>query len=187
MKVKHYIGETKKYIAERSELFVGIGVVGGLVLIIAVIVLVTQLNGPHVVYQPTKACDLLTPVKAEDLLGDKVYSTDTNEPKITGNVATSKCSYTDQNANGMKIAAVAVRSGINDEGDAQNKADFATKAKMSNMQTVTNLGSSAFFDPATGQLNVLSGHRWLILNFGLADSPQGNNLEDDIALAHKVM
>jgi hypothetical protein len=157
------------------------------VLTIAIIVLVIQLNGPRVVYQPVKACDLLTPVKAEDLLGNKVYSADSNEPKITGNVATSKCSYTDQHANGMKIAAVAVRSAINDEGDAQNKTDFATKAKISSMQAVPNLGSSAFFDPATGQLHVLSGHRWLILNFGLADSPQGNSLEDDIALAHKVM
>jgi len=187
MTAKQYLTNTKKYIAEQSELFVGIGVVAGLVIIIGIIMLVIHANGPHIVYQPTKACDLLTPTKAEDLLGDKVYSADANKPQITDNVATSKCSYTDENANGMKIAAVAVRSAINDQGDTQNKSDFATKKKASGMQAVAGIGSSAFFDPATGQLNILSGHRWLIVNYGLASSPQSNSLQDDIDLAHKIM
>lgn len=181
---------TKTYIAERSDLFVGIGVVAGLVAIVGIIALAVQLSGPRIVYQPAKACELLSPAKAQDLLGDQVYSVDTNNPTIADNVATSKCAYTDRNQNTdlMKIAAVAVRSGINDEGDTKNKAEFAqAKRTVAGVQDVKNIGDSAFFNPSNGQLNILTGHMWLIANYGLASSAEANTLEKATELAHKVL
>lgn len=179
----------KTYVAERSDLFVGIGIVGGLVVIVGVIALVVQLSGPRIVYQPIKACDLLTPAKAQDLLGDKVISTDANQPVISGNVATSKCGYTDENPDQsqMRLAAIAVRSAINDEGNVQNKSDFAqAKKAVGAAGEVKNIGESAFFDAANGHLNVLTGHMWLIANYGYA-STSGNTLEKATELVHKVL
>lgn len=186
---KKYLQAAKTYIAERSDLFVGIGVVAGLVLIVGIIALVVQLSGPRIVYQPAKACELLTPARAQDLLGDKVFSVDSNNPTIADNVATSKCAYTDQNADPtqMRIAAVAVRSGINDEGDAKNKAEFAqAKRAVGTEGNVEKLGESAFFNASNGQLNILTGHMWLITNYGLA-SATANTLENATELAHKVL
>jgi len=189
-KLKHSVQTTKNYVFERSELFVGIGVVGGLILIVGVIALAVHLSGPQIVYQPVKACDLLTPAKAQDLLGDRVISTDANKPVITDNVATSKCSYTDENPSEeqMRIAAVAVRSAINDEGDAKNKAEFAQAKKAAGTAgAVSGVGDSAFFNATNGQLNVLRGHAWLIANYGFASSPQANTLDDVTKLARDVL
>lgn len=188
-KVKKYVKSTKRYIADRSELFVGIGVVGGLFAVIGIIALAVHLSGPRIVYQPVGACDLLTPAKAQDLLGDKVINTNTNKPTIEENIATSKCGYTDENplVDQMKIAAIAVRSAINDEGDAQNKTDFAKAKSQAGMEPVNGIGESAFFNVSSGHLNVLSGHVWLIANYGLASSASENTLEKATELAKKVL
>lgn len=186
--LKKYLKAAKTYIAERSDLFVGIGVVAGLVAIVGIIALAVQLSGPQIVYQPAKACELLTPARAQDLLGDKVYSTDSNNPIIKDNVATSKCAYTDQSADQMRIAAVAVRSGINDEGDAKNRAEFAqAKKTITTASEVKGLGESAFFNASNGQLNILTGHMWLITNYGSASTAEANTLEKATELAHKVL
>lgn len=188
-KIKKYAHTTKAYIAERSELFVGIAVIGVLVAIIGAIALAVHLSGPRIVYQPIGACDMLTPAKAQDLLGDKVINTNTNKPVIEENIATSKCGYTDENnsLDQMKIAAIAVRSAINDEGDVRNKADFARAKAQDGMEAVSNIGESAFFNAANGQLNVLDGHVWLIANYGLASSAEENTLDGAMELARKVL
>ena len=188
--LKKYLQAAKTYIAERSDLFVGIGVVAGLVAIVGIIALVVQLSGPRIVYQPTKACELLTPARAQDLLGDKLFSVDSNNPTIKDDVATSKCAYTDQNPDQeqMRIAAVAVRSGINDDGDAKNRAEFAqAKNTIAAASDVKGIGESAFFNASNGQLNILTGHMWLITNYGLASSAGANTLEKATELAHKVL
>ena len=187
MNLKKYIHTTKTYVAARSEQFIGIGVVAGLAAIVGIVVLIVQLGGPRIVYQPIKACDLLTPARAQSVLGEKINGVDSNEPKISGDIATSKCAYSDLNADVMKVAAVAIRSGINDEGVAQNTSDFKTAKAQAGNTTVTGFGDGAFFNPRSGQLNVLKDHKWIIVSYGLGSSPQTNSLEEVSALARKVL
>jgi len=189
MNLKHNFQKAKDYIGQRSDTFVGLAVVAVIVIIIATISLIIQLSGPTIVYQPAKACEILTPAEAQNLLGEKVISTDSNEPKISGNIATSKCGYTDTNSNSdqMRIAAIAVRSGINDDGVQQNKKDFASSKAQSTVEVVKGVGESAYFNKANGQLNILSGHNWIILNYGLASSPESNTVDKAIEFAHKIL
>lgn len=146
-------------------------------------------NPPKTVYKAQDACALFTPAKAQDLLGNHVINVNTNRTTIDGNVGTSKCSYTDSNANQgqMKVAAVAIRSGVNDEGVTQNKTEFAHAKATSTMQAVQNIGTDAFFNPARGQLNILSDRMWIIVSNGIGATPESNTLSDDLTLAHKVL
>lgn len=186
---QNYFQASKTYIRERSELFIGIGVVVALAIIASIVALIINLNGPHIVYQPTKACDLLTPEKAGSLLGEKVISIDSNAPQISGNVAQSKCSFTDANADTDKlmVAAVAVRSAINDEGDIQNKNEFAAARANNNTDTVTGIGESAYFNKTNGLLHVLKGHNWFIISFGVGSDQANNSVDNDVKLAQKLL
>ncbi len=187
--MKQYIQTMKEYIVQKNETFIGAGVVLVLVGIVAAIALVVDGAGPNVVYQPAKACELLTPTEAQDLLGDRVINVEKNEPIITENTATSKCSYTDHNADASKmmVAAVAVRTGINDEGVLQNKSDFAQARSSSAGEDVKGVGESAYFNPELGQLNVLDGNDWVILSYGIGEAPEANTVEKAIELARKVI
>jgi len=161
-----------------------------LILIIAgLVALFIYNNLSRIVYQPTDACDMLTPAKAQDLLGEKVISLDTKGAVISGDVATSKCSYTDENPNkdNMVVAAIAVRSGINDKGVQQNKADFATSRANGTVEDVKNLGDSAYFNPVRGQLNILDDKRWIIISYGIGAAPEANTLDKAIELANVVL
>lgn len=159
------------------------------VVFIFVVALFIYDSTPHYVYQPVKACDLLTPAEAQDMLGDKVLSTDANTPVVSDDTATSKCSYSDENPDKSKmmVAAVAVRSAIDDKGAQQNKVDFATARANNDVEIVKNVGDSAYFNKTSGQLNVLSGHMWLILNYGVGSTPQTNTVDKAVELAHKVL
>ena len=190
--MEQYIKSAKTYITDHKKQFtIGAGVVVGTIILALVAAVVLYNSKPHYSYQPVKACDLLTPAEAQDLLGDRVISTEKNAPAVVGDVATSKCGYTDENpdANQTLVAAVAVRSAVNDKGVAQNKSDF-TLARSNNSRTiqdVKDLGESAYFNNVNNQLNVLSGHSWIILNYGIGSAPETNTIDKAIELAHKVL
>lgn len=186
-KFRQYLHTAKTYIAERSDLFVGIGVVAGLLAIVGIVVLVNELSGPQIVYQPVKACEAFTPAEAQSLLGEKINNTEKNEPQISGNFGVSKCGYSDLNSQAMMVAAVTIRSGINDEGVAKNKSDFAQSNAVNASEDVPGIGDSAFFNGKAGQLNVFKGKSWYIFSYGLGDSPEQNTLEKSLELARKVV
>lgn len=187
--MKIYIQTVKQYIKERSDTFIGAGVLSGLVAIVLVVILVNHFSGPVVIYQPAKACDLFTPTEAQDLLGDKVINVESNNPVIKDDFATSKCGYSDSNeqAEAMRVAAVAIRSAINDEGDMQNKSDFAQAKSNNIVDTVEGFGDEAYFNRNSGQMNILDGKKWIILNFGTSSTPETNTPEDAVKLAQKVI
>ena len=146
-------------------------------------------NPPKVTYKAQDACALFTPAKAQELLGDHVINVNTDKIAYSGNVATSKCSYTDSNPDQslMKVAAVAIRSGTNEGGIVQNKSDFTNAKAQSGTQPVANIGNDAFFNPNRGQLNILSDRMWIIVSNGIGATPQSNSLNDDMTLARKVL
>lgn len=172
-----------------KDVTIGILVMVGFVAIVVIIVTLIQNAQPKIVYQPAVACELLTEQKAKEMLGDQVLHQNPANPTLQNGVATSKCAYTDVNPeqNQMKIAAVAVRSGVDDKGTAENKAEFAAAKSARDVEVVKNVGDSAFFNPKLGQLNVLKGRDWIIVSYGTGSDPQSNTLADAIELSQKVL
>ena len=88
----------------------------------------------------------------------------------------------------MMVAAIIVRSGVNDDGVEQNKAQFAAgKPKKAGIESVKGVGDEAYYNSELGQLNVLRGRDWLILSYGLGSDPLANTLDDAKKLAHAVL
>ena len=188
--MNNYITAAKAYIAaHKKDISTAAPIILFLAVLVGIVLFATFRNMPNIVYQPTKACDLLTPSLAQDLLGDKINGVDKNDPKIAGDLAVSKCSYSDLNtqADQMKVVAVAIRSGINDKGVALNKAAFKASQKAQNYEKVNNIGDSAFFNQELGQLNVLDDKRWIIVSYGFGNSPATNDLEKTVELARKLI
>lgn len=187
--MNHYIQSAKTYAAtHKKELAIGTAVVLGVAVLITAIVLIVRGSEPKVVYQPANACSLLTLAEARELLGNKVLNSNANNPILSGDTASSRCGYTDGNpdTNSMIVAAIVVRSGINDKGVQQNKTEFAAGKPSENVETVKDIGDSAYFNHALGQLNILDGRKWIILSYGLGSAPETNTVGKAVELAHKV-
>lgn len=179
----HYV------VTHKKKFMIGAAIVLGVAIIATIIALAIVSRMPRIVYQPAKACDMLTPAEAQQLLGDKVFSVDSKNPVIAGNTATSKCSYTDANPdkNNMIVAAIAVRSAINDDGDKQNAKDFETSRRNNNVEIIKNVGQRAYFNQTNGKLNVLDGHNWIILNYGIGSAPEANTPQKAVELAKMAL
>ena len=177
-------------VTHKKEIIIG-AIVATVIIaaVIGIVILVRNSGTPKIVYQPAKACELLTLAEAQELLGDKTLSTSATTPVQAVNTATSKCGYTDGNpdVNNAIVAAIVVRSGINDAGVRQNKTDFVNGKPIKNVETVKDLGDNAYFNEELGQLNVLSGNNWIILSYGLGSTPEANTLDEEVALARKVI
>ena len=175
-----YVNEHRQLVGTSLIALIGIGT------LIALFVY----NQP-VVYEPTTACNLLTPAKAMDALGDKVIQTGDSKPSASGDIATSKCGYTDENSDKDQMieVSVAVQSAINDKGIAQNKSDFSQHRSTlsSKAEAVKNLGDSAYYDTSTGYLNILDGKRWIMVSYGVGQKPDSKPLDDVVSLAHKIL
>lgn len=186
-----YLQSAKKFIKDllARDVTIGVLVVLGFVIIVVVVVAVIQNAQPKIVYQPAVACVLFTEDEAKEMLGDQVLHQRPADPTLQNDVATSKCAYTDTNPeqSQMKIAAVAIRSGVNDKGAAKNKAEFAAAKTAHGVEVVNNVGESAFFSPKLGQLNILKGRDWFIVSYGVGSDPQSNTIDDAIELSQKVI
>jgi len=186
---KHIKGWMKK----NDDLAVGIGVLAFAACIGLLIFLVIRSQQPNIVYEPVNACDLFTPEEAQELLDDDVHRVNTQKPQIMKDqTATSKCSYGNMKGatsdpENMRIAAVAIRSGFNDEGVAKNKSDYQLMKKSVPGEPVENLGDDAFYTKANGQLNILDGRMWIILSHGIASTPEKNKLKDLLKLADLIL
>lgn len=180
------ITEIKTY---RKELVIGAGVIVGVIAIIVAIVLVLHGSQTKIDYQPVAACDLFTQTEAQELLGAQAFNSNSDAPVLTGNTATSRCGYTDGNpsTDKMVVAAIIVRSGVNDSGVAQNKTEFTNGKPTNGVDDVKGLGDNAYFNQSLGQLNVLDGKKWIIFSYGLGSTPDANTLDDTVKLAHTVL
>ena len=181
--------DTTDSVARRTELIIGLAVVLVIVGIIVGIVLVVSNTNPRIVYEPAKACQLLKLDEAGSLLGGSVQKSGVTDVVVKGDLATSKCGYTDGNPSEDEVivAAIIVRSGINDKGIAQNKSEFAAGKPTTDVEDVTDLGDSAYFNKAKGQLNILNGKDWIILSYGVASEPKENSLDDAILIGRSVV
>lgn len=177
--------------AHKTEIAIGAAIIVCLVALIGGIAFFVNKSNtkPEIVYQPADACEMFTPEEARELLGERLQRSTIQKPTQTANTAVSKCGYTDGNpeVENMIVAAVVVRSGINDEGTQLNKTDFAKSKPKDNAKTVKDLGEDAYFDEKLGQLNILRGHEWIILSYGVGEAPSLNTIDQAVELAHKVI
>ena len=188
--MNHYIQSAKAYItAHRKNLTIGVAVILGIVAIITVIVLFVRNSAPKVIYQPANACGLLTLAETKELLGSKTLNSTANSPVLSGDTAASRCGYTDGNPDteNMIVAAIIVRSGVNDKGVEQNKTEFVAGKPSENVETVKDLGESAYFNQRLGQLNILDGNEWIILSYGVGSAPEANTVDKAVELARMVV
>ena len=175
--------------AHKKDLAIITAVILGIVLVISVVVLFVRNSSPKIVYQPANACDLITSTEAKELLGSNALNSTANSPVISGDTATSRCGYTDGNPDteNMIVAAIIVRSGVNDKGVEQNKTEFVAGKPSENVEIVKNVGDSAYFNQKLGQLNILDGQKWIILSYGVGSAPEANTLDKAIELARKAV
>lgn len=186
--MNHYIQTVRTFVSSHKDALT----YGALaVLVMTIVALFIYTMTPQYTYQPVKACDLFTPTEAQDLLGDHVINVDTKAPAVSGGLATSKCSYTDSpdetDVSNMMVAAVAVRSAVEDEGIAKNKSDFAAAKANNDTQDVQDIGDSAYFNKTNGKLYILDGRKWFILNYGLGSDPKANTVEKAVEFANIVL
>jgi hypothetical protein len=177
-------------VAHKKEYMIGAGVVlGSLALIIAIIALFVQNGAPKIDYQPAAACDLFTAAEAKTLLGARALNSTSKSPVISGNTAVSNCGYTDGSTDteNMIVAAMTVRSGINDKGVEQNKTEFSVGRPHKNVEIVKDLGDNAYFNQTLGQLNILDGRKWIILSYGVGSTPEANTVDKAVELARKII
>jgi hypothetical protein len=183
-KAKAYVEDHKK------EFTIGVSVVIAILIVILGLALYSyNTRQPSIVFEPANACDLLTLDEAKTLLGDSTINGVVQTPVQSGNVTVSKCGYSDglaDTANAV-VAAIIVRSGINDAGIASNKAQFVAGKPSAGVQDVSGIGDSAYFNAGLGQLNVLKDSTWIILSYGSGADPQANTLEDTEKLAKLVL
>jgi hypothetical protein len=187
-----YIQIIKNYLATRNRDFIiGTSIVAVGVIVIAAIAIYAYNSVPKVVYQPAKACELLSLQTAKELLGAKAINSTAKDPELarSGNTATSECGYTDGTGDteNMLVAAISVRSGVNDEGVALNKKEFSINKSGKAIKSVKDLGDDAYYNESLGQLNILDGRKWIILNYGVGSAPQANTIEQAIELANEIL
>lgn len=148
-----------------------------------------SLSAPKFTYEPVSACSRLTRQEAIDLLGSSTLQTSDEAPVISRDTAVSKCGYTDGNPDQtqMLVAAVIVRSAVNDEGVLANKRDFVASQPRGATEIVKGVGDAAFFNTSNGQLSVLHGRDWIILSFGVGADPASNTKDQALKFASVVV
>jgi hypothetical protein len=189
--MNHYIEITKTYVVEHKKEVISIA--ASLVVIAFLVSVLVYNSTPHlpkVVYQPTTACNVFTESEAESLLGStKLINGGSTDPEQTGDTANTECSYSDSNPdqNSMIVAAVIVRSGINDKGVQENKTEFVAGRPTQNVEIIKGFGQNAYFNETLGQLNILDGKNWIVLSFGVGANPSANTLADAEKMAHVIL
>jgi hypothetical protein len=190
--MKKYAAAVKDHIVKHKIAYIAtVSSIAGAALIAVIIVLIVLANQIKIVYQPVNACDLLTQAKADQLLGTGAINGSAQKPVIGKINAASSCAYSDLNVdeNSMVVAAVSVRSAINDQGIAQNQLDYVANKSKVTAQDVSGVGDSAYFNGGLGQLNVIDqgGKRLMIFSYGTGSTPQSNTLDDAIKFARLVL
>lgn len=188
--MKNYFEQAKAYVAEHKKQFtVGTSVVVAIIIVFVGLSLYSYNTAqPKIVFEPANACDLFTLDEAKTLLGDQTIKTITNTPVQQKNLTVSNCAYSDGLADtaNARVAAINIRSAINDAGIQENKTQFEA-GKPTGIQEVSGIGDTAYFNAGLGQLNILKDTTWVIVSYGAGADPTANTLEDDTQLAKLVL
>jgi len=188
--IKPYFLSAVQYArTHKKHLLIGALSVVSIIAAVVIVLLYVESQRTKILYSPMNACNLLLEDEARDLLGRRTLQSDAKTPVITGDVAVSRCGYTDGNPDveAMLVAAIMVRSAINDDGVTQNNDDFFASKATDGKEAVDGIGDGAYFDTLRGQLHILDERKWIILSYGTGSAPEANTLDDALALAKKIV
>lgn len=133
------------------------------------------------------ACEILNPILAIDAI--KQGSVIDIKNKLTKNdlpndMKVTSCEYlptSSPTVNETISAILILKSPSTKDGVSANQNAFLNPPK--NTQPVTGYGSATYWDPATGQLNVLSKNNWYVITFGKS-AAKNRTLEQTKLLAN---
>jgi hypothetical protein len=119
--------------------------------------------------QARKACDVLTEAIAQKLLGQVSPATTPSQGTSSDDISVSTCVRTSTDTSVAKSASATLlmRVARNATGAQGNRAVF--DAPPPGAHEVEGYGDKAFWNPAFGQLNILSDGNWYILTLGPID------------------
>lgn len=106
------------------------------------------------------ACKLLTLAIARQILGDSAQYTTPSDPAISqpSGTSLSSCAYSSGTA-GIQMVIRTAKSSL---GASQNATVFGSE-KPSGVTNVEGYGQSAYWNPQTTQLHILSSNNWYII------------------------
>ncbi len=124
---------------------------------------------------PPEACDLFSLDDAKKVLGDTAQvpsSPAVNAEASSDDIKVSNCTYetpagtTIADIKNQRMASILSRGAKTQTGADSNKDYFNGSTKPEGVQEVTGYGDAAFWNPEFGQLNILKGNNWFILQVG---------------------
>lgn len=138
----------------------------------------------HDTFSAPKACDVFTLDDAKKVLGDTAQKPEETQPAeaSSNDIDVSQCIYqqpadTIAAIKTQKQASLLVRGAKTKTGAESNKDYFNGTTKPQGVQEVSGYGDTAFWNPQFGQLNILKGNNWYILQVGV--STPGNRTVDE--------
>lgn len=138
------------------------------------------------------ACDILTLDIAKKVLGNTAEKPKdaTMADASSDDIAVTQCLFQTsasdaENLGDQKQASLLARSAKTDAGAATNREVFDVRVRPAGVETVEGYGESAFWNPEFGQLNILKGGNWFILQVG-GGIPSERTLDEARALADRI-
>ena len=119
------------------------------------------LSAAHTAPASKTACSVLTAQIAAAILGsDAKPSAATVAPSQTTDVTTNSCAYAGA-AGQLGLVAHFARTSL---GQSKNDLIFGSE-RPATAVSISGVGQSAFWDPSSSQLNVLSSNNWYIITW----------------------
>ena len=136
------------------------------------------------------ACKVLTPEIAAQYLGETPETSDTPSTDASSDdINVSNCAYSTKFVIGqpasLRSASLLARSAKTQAGADSNKSVFIDQ-RPAGAETISGYGNDAFWTPLMGQLNILKGDNWYIVQVG-GTSPTSRTLADAKKLADLVI
>jgi hypothetical protein len=110
-----------------------------------------------------KACDALTVAIAKQVVGPDATTGTAPPSASTSSVSVTNCSY--YSPKSTKAVSILARSALDQNGATSNEAQFGDSLP-SGATKVKGIGDDAYWNPASGQFNVLKHDNWYILTAG---------------------
>jgi hypothetical protein len=136
------------------------------------------------------ACKVLTPEIAAHYLGETPETSDTSSTEASSDdINVSNCAYSTKFVIGqpasLRSASLLARSAKTNDGVDSNKNVFIDQ-RPAGAETISGYGNDAFWNPSTGQLNILKNNNWYIVQAG-GTSPASRTVADAKKLADLVI
>lgn len=146
-------------------------------------------------YVAVDACDVLTEAAAKQVIGEGAVKGSTHATSASSaDVSVSDCVYLFKSdttgsalaqAESTNAVGVLVRAALSKAGADSNKAQFGS-SKPATDQNISGYGDAAFWNPTLGQLSILKGNNWYIVNHYIGINATKGTLDQAKQLANVI-